>query len=514
MTKERMADEHDSSTASSSTSASAAASQSQSADTTTYDLHIPLIDPYMGTKKLRHTIDAVRMDGKSHLHVSLFIINLNRFIRDIEKRTLHYQRQRSAPSSPRSAGVPPTPHAPSIHHLAVEALDPTPQSELNYLLSTLFDWDENSATTAMLRQHFQVHSPFPVPCYAAITDNSQAMTVLFPSYCQGWRRWQLDADMTARQALSIAAVCMPLLASADVTSQTYFSKIVAHYGSILPTHLVGYVEPDVSVLALFSVNSNEHVQSSARLLLQGVVERATTERRREMSELWSTYYTYPVAIEKSSSFSAAAPSPRKRDTSPTRDSNHSSSGVYVSDQEMMTALVLTLIGLTELTHSRHSSTASNETAEEAAVREQTLNTFDVVAPHIANTLMRVINHTGSSHDNDVVKCILAADLLSRSLPTVPTTHRPCRDANTSAVPAVHGQIAVVGRNRLPLPVGVWQAGPTLVPVGDGQGSSLRTQQLSCAAVGFPIHHCACQATLTVARPRTARSRQRLRAGAR
>ena len=148
------------------------------------------------------------------------------------------------------------------------------------------------------------------------------MTVLFPSYCQGWRRWQLDADMTARQALSIAAVCMPLLASADVTSQTYFSKIVAHYGSILPTHLVGYVEPDVSVLALFSVNSNEHVQSSARLLLQGVVERATTERRREMSELWSTYYTYSVPIEKSSSFSAAAPSPRhKRDTSPTRDTN-------------------------------------------------------------------------------------------------------------------------------------------------------------------------------------------------
>ena len=418
MTKERMADDHDASAASaSSTSAAASGSQSHSAEAASYDLHIPLIDPYMGTKKLKHTIDAVRMDGKAHLHVSLFIINLNRFIRDIEKRTLHYQRQRSAPSSPRSASVPPTPHAPSIHHLAVEALDPTPQSELNYLLSTLFDWDdEHSATTAMLRQHFQVHSPFPVPCYAAITDNSQAMTVLFPSYCQGWRRWQLDADMTARQALSIAAVCMPLLASADVTSQTYFSKIVAHYGSILPTHLVGYVEPDVSVLALFSVNSNEHVQSSARLLLQGVVERATTDRRRELSELWSTYYTYPIAVDKVSGFASTAPSPRKRETSPTRDTSHTSNGGYVSDQEMMTALVLTLIGLTEMSHSRHSSIASSGTAEEAAVREQTLTTFDVVAPHIANTLMRVISYTGSSHDNDVVKCILAADLLSRSLP--------------------------------------------------------------------------------------------------
>ena len=429
MTKERdEGDSHGSSASHSSASATASGSHhSHSTESATFDLHIPLIDPYMGTKKLRHTIDAVRMDGKAHLHVSLFIINLNRFIRDIEKRTLHYQRQHSAPASPRSISVPSTPHAPSINHLAVEALDPDPQSELNYLLSTLFDWDENSATTAMLRQHFQVHSPFPVPCYAAITDNSQAMTVLFPAYCAGWRRWQLDADMTARQALSIAAVCMPLLASADVTSQTYFSKIVAHYGSILPTHLMGYVEPDVSVLALFSVNSNEHVQSSARLLLQGVIERATAERRKEMSELWSTYYTYPIAVDKHSTTTTAAPSPRhKRDTSPTRDSHHttSSNTSYVSDQEMMTALVLTLIGLTELTHSRHSA-ADGETAEEAAVREQTLTTFDVVSPHIANTLMRVVGHTGSSHDNDVVKCILAADLLSRSLPLfLPHIGRP------------------------------------------------------------------------------------------
>ena len=427
MTKERMADEHDSGAPSSASGGTGGGGQS--AESTTYDLHIPLIDPYMGTKKLRHTIDAVRLDGKAHLHVSLFIINLNRFIRDIEKRSLHYQRQRSQPASPRSAAVPTTPHAPSVHHLAVEALDPTPQSELNYLLSTLFDWDENSATTAMLRQHFQVHSPFPVPCYAAITDNSQAMTVLFPSYCQGWRRWQLDADMTARQALSIAAVCMPLLASADVTSQTYFSKIVAHYGSILPTHLVGYVEPDVSVLALFSVNSNEHVQSSARLLLQGVVERATTERRREMSELWSTYYTYAVAVDKSSGpASASASPPGRRDTSPTRDSGGSGIGGYVSDQEMMTALVLTLIGLTELAHSRQQhggAGGGGEAADEAAAREQTLATFDVVAPHIANTLMRVVNFTGSSHDNDTVKCILAADLLSRSLPLfLPHIGRP------------------------------------------------------------------------------------------
>ena len=399
-----------------------------------HDLHIPLIDPYMGTKKLKRTIDVVRMEGKVHLHVSLFVINLNRFIRDLQRRYLQYQR-RSQPSSPSASSTSPgssspsllsapTPHAPSLNHLAVEALDPTPQEELSYLLSTLFDWDESSATTQMLREHFQLHSPFPVPCYATITDNSQALTVLFPSYCRGFRRWQLDADMTARQALAIASVCMPLLASVDVTSQTYFSKIVAQYTSLLPMRLEGYVEPDVSVLALFSVNSNEQVQSSARLLLQGVIERASPERRRELSDQWSSYYTYPVTVEAADTASSRTTliSPhRRRDTSPPRSSAPGTG--YVSDQEMMTALVLTLIGQTEISQSkyaRHDDAAAESTAgdkeREDAVREATLATFESVAPHLTNTLLRVLTYTGASHDNDVVKCVLAADLLSRSLP--------------------------------------------------------------------------------------------------
>lgn len=364
-------------------------------------LHIPIVDPQVGVKKLKHSIDVVRVDGKSHLHVSVLIVNLTRFIRDLQRAYIY----RTEDDANESKNTPMTPHLASSHHLAIEALDASPQEEFNYLLSILFDWEEDSVTTKLLTDHFHVHAPHPRCSYAAITDNSQALTLLFPNYSCGFKRWQIDADMTARQALAISSVCMPLLASVDVHRQMYFSKIVAQYNTLLPVHLQAYVEPDVSVLALFSLHSNEHVHSSARLLLQGVIERASVTRRRALLEQWSLYYTYPLPPTDSKSKGRSSP------VGTEFSSRYKYGTGYVSDQELMTAIVITMVAVAETTISCHSDAESDI----LSTSDEIMDMFDSVAPHITNTLLRVLSWTSVHHDNDLVKCSLAADTLSRCI---------------------------------------------------------------------------------------------------
>jgi hypothetical protein len=75
------------------------------------------------------------------------------------------------------------------------------------------------------------------------------------------------------------------------SQQVYFSRIVAHYSVILPDTMRTYVEPDIEVLAEYSLNESEEVYTVARLLLQGVLERAKPSRRVEMAKKASAFYT-------------------------------------------------------------------------------------------------------------------------------------------------------------------------------------------------------------------------------
>ena len=376
-------------------------------------LHIPMIDKNIGVKKLRNSIDLVNLQGKTHLHLSLFIVNLTKLIADLQRNYLYR-------TTDNATLLPPTPHYVSAHGLAAAVIDASAQDEFNYLLSVLFDWESASITSALLTEHFHIHAPHPRPSFAAITDNSQALTVLLPNVSRNFDRWKIDADITARHALAISAVCLPLLASVDVHRQMYFSKIVAHYNSILPSELRGFVDADVSVLALYTAHSNEHVHTSARLLLQGVIERASARRRSELLSEWSLFYTYPLPLP-----SMQQETPKARPLSPpalngskeilSLPSSPSAPvyGVgYVSDEELMTAVVISAIANAENAQTLDPASSS---AADSAVRLEMSELLVSVSAHVANSLLRVLSWTHIAQSNDMVKCSLAADTLSRSI---------------------------------------------------------------------------------------------------
>ncbi len=72
-----------------------------------------------------------------------------------------------------------------------------------------------------------------------------------------------------------------LTAVGHPSQQVYFSRIVAHYSVIIPDSMRGYVEPDVEVLAEYSLNESEEVYTVARLLLQACDQVSTPAHLRE-----------------------------------------------------------------------------------------------------------------------------------------------------------------------------------------------------------------------------------------
>lgn len=80
--------------------------------------------------------------------------------------------------------------------------------------------------------------------------------------------------------------------------QGYFSRLVAHYGVVLPTGHPSFVESSLETLARFGLHPSEDIHTPARLLLQGVVERMTPLQRRMAVDEWSCRYLgfMPAAV--------------------------------------------------------------------------------------------------------------------------------------------------------------------------------------------------------------------------
>jgi len=300
----------------------------------------------------------------------MYVININRLLRELQ---LHYQQLQKQDSPDTSEDS----DQPSIY----DSL-----KLYNHILSCLYDWGADAVLEDLLVKRLGLSLPSPERCFASMSDKGQALFVLFPTQSRGLTRWEVDPLFSACQALSLSSISMSLLSSGDPGKQVYFSQIVAHYNVQLPHHLPTYMEPDIAALACFSLNVNEEIHRVARLLLQGVIERTSTESRAKLIRIWSAYYklhpTAPALPPHETSLSTVSPvsssSPAKDKDDPKTSSGSApavsqpptdpfadAKNETISDEELMTALVLCLIGVYD------SST------KEQRIKQQTHGNYDV-----------------------------------------------------------------------------------------------------------------------------------------
>ena len=100
-------------------------------------------------------------------------------------------------------------------------------------------------------------------------------------------RFAVGGDWSAFHATAVVAVCMVLMAQGPPTLQGYFSRLVAHFGVILPTSFPAFCESSVAMLARFALHETDDIHLAARLLLQGVLERQTPASRAALVTHWA-----------------------------------------------------------------------------------------------------------------------------------------------------------------------------------------------------------------------------------
>jgi hypothetical protein len=318
----------------------------------------------------------------------------------------------------------------------------------NSLLSLLFDWSSNSNIESLLQGQLFLRSPVILPSFGLY--NSGSFTLLLPNFAGKNRRWQFDAEFSARWSLAINSICVSLLNSLPESSQSAFSKLFAYYNSILPEQLKRFCEPDSAVLALFSLNIHEAVHTAARLMLQATVERSSILRRQQLAQQWAGFYNFPLNNQpifpakqlklanlgkNNSSPALSAEEPRSsllnaQNSSSFGPSNGSERNNNVNfvliqsavrDEELMTALILCYIGCFELSQRRNKKNHSPASAEQPQIpanshRIADLSEYEAKSQYIAHTLLRLIAQpVVEFNPNQVVRVSLACDLLATGL---------------------------------------------------------------------------------------------------
>lgn len=166
------------------------------------------------------------------------------------------------------------------------------------LLAHLFDFNTEESINQMLKENLGLSPPFPARAFGTVSDDGRAFAVLFPKPSKGLGRWQFAPHVSAIHALCLSTVCMSLLSAGDPSLQIYFSRIVAQYNVLLPETLKGYVEPDLGLLATYALNEDEEIFTVSRLLLQSVVERASNSSRKQFAKHWGAFYDYPLGSQQ------------------------------------------------------------------------------------------------------------------------------------------------------------------------------------------------------------------------
>jgi hypothetical protein len=305
------------------------------------------------------------------------------------------------------------------------------------LLSTLFDWDaggHHSPVEVALREGLRLYRPSPAASFGSLSDNSQALTLLFPTQTQ-YARWGFDADVSTRHLLSITTVLQALSEKLDSNlSRGFVDPVSSFYQSTLPKICRLYIEPDVHSLATFSLNVHRSVHTAARTLLQMALGRLSPSRRKELAESVGAFYDYALPSMHLLFQPEFVLTPQQLaalgHTLGAITENGPGIG-SVSEQEMTVATILCLIGLVDTKEKRRIAQGlrkasaenrpqpptqrSGSTSSASIAPQDTLTEFEAKAQYITNTLVRVIAWPAGS-EHEVTRCALSCELLQQCLP--------------------------------------------------------------------------------------------------
>ena len=116
------------------------------------------------------------------------------------------------------------------------------------------------------------------------------------------KRWQVSPEMSALHSLALVSLFMSLMSAQSRQGglqQGFFSKLITHYGIIFPEKLKSiFVEPSLSTLAHYGLDAWEDGHVSARLLLQGTIERMAEHTRIAQASEWAARLHHADSIRK------------------------------------------------------------------------------------------------------------------------------------------------------------------------------------------------------------------------
>lgn len=383
-------------------------------------------------------IDVVSSSGSSasplaHLHASVYVWNVHQILAHLTAHagTLAAMAKRAAAQT--AARADPTNAQLAAAANAASSKEAPPSFYVVCgLLSTLFDWDSHSAIDSAARGALRCYRPSPPTAFASLSDNSQSLTLLLPSQSHDHNRWSFDPDLTARHALAITAVLSQLLDKIEVPASPVASCIAAathYYHVTVPRSLRLYVESDLHALALFSLNLNRTIHLAARQLFQQSLARMPADHRLQVAEFCGRFFEYALPAQRrifQPEFALNVSDLVASGSIMAVCENGPGIG-YVSDEEMVHAMMLTRIGLFEVRQQQRRSAA----AAAAAVRNESshapsttssppppategITEFQAKSQFLTNTLLRMIAWPVST-DLEIVKCTLACDLLADGL---------------------------------------------------------------------------------------------------
>jgi hypothetical protein len=259
-----------------------------------------------------------------HLQLAVYALDIQQL--NVDLLTKYAQLTSSAPAAHPSAA-----HAAGTH--SKPDLRREAQAAWHSVLNMLFDWDDSPGSVSeLLKSHLNFTPPAPAAqqAYAIFSDRAQALSVLFPSYSKGHKRWTFDPECSALHLLSLSTVLIALQTAADSQSKSFFQKVLSYYHNSLPLQFHRFVECDLNLLAVYSLSIHENIALAARMLLHGAIERSNAQQRLIWWKEWSTVFTggvysasqdawkrnvFSLALMKKEEHSAAeiaSPSSKKR----------------------------------------------------------------------------------------------------------------------------------------------------------------------------------------------------------
>ena len=298
---------------------------------------------------------------------------------------------------------------------------------LQSFLSLLFDWDGKGNVESLLRDQLHLPPPRPTRSFAQLSCDDSAVTALFPSHAYSYRRWQVGEEWSALHALSVSSLCMALLSPSASTpaspppTTTTVSKLLSYYTTTLidsPKHY----PPSLTQLLSYTLHSSPLVSTTSRLLLQQYLTRLPLHAASALSTAWAEYFDYPLSMDGIwgdwDEKGAATDGGRDYDDT------------AVSEQELLVAQLLTMIGVRELEEKKRKRRQQQLLSDSdqfvpfsplaSSGASAPLTEFEAKSQYITHTLLRVIarpltTSTAPASLHQQRMTTLACDLLCSAL---------------------------------------------------------------------------------------------------